>query len=351
MLSKLKSSNVVEILPGLYQFRLPIPIRSLGSVFAYFAFDGKRNLLIDAGWPSKESQEALESSLSSLGFSLDAIETVIVSHLHPDHFGLAEEIRDRAPNSKLVMHKADAAWILNTREEYELFIKEIHDWLKVHGTPKQELAAMYRASIKMLSFFRPPRPTMIAKGGEVIKVGKKWRFEIIHTPGHTIGNICLYDRAGSKVFFSGDHILPTITPNVSLSPRYNSNPLGEYLNSLESLKTLDAALVLPSHEYVFSNLKKRIQEIQDHHLQRLEEVISIVQKQGKLGTSAYDVSKLVHWNSGSWESLGAWEQRAALMETLAHLEYLKRKSRLSETLQGSGTTRKIKYAVSKNILT
>ncbi|MGI0079224.1 MAG: MBL fold metallo-hydrolase [Nitrososphaerales archaeon] len=344
----MKSSKVTEILPGLYQFRLPIPIRSLKSVFAYFAFDGKSNLLIDTGWPSEEAQESLESALSSLGFSLGEIETVIVSHLHPDHFGLAEEIRERAPNSKLVMHKADAEWILNTREEYERFVRELHDWLKVHGTPKQELSAMYSVSIKMLNFFRPPKPTVIANGGEVIKVGQKWRFEIIHTPGHTIGNICLYERGGSKAFFSGDHILPTITPNVSLSPRYNTNPLGDYLSSLESLKTLDAGHVLPSHEYVFSNLKERIQEIQGHHLERLEEVISIVKKQVKAGTSAYNVSKLVHWDSGPWESLSAWEKRAALMETLAHLEYLKRKRRLTETQEGSGTSRKIRYVISKS---
>ena len=334
---------MVEILPGLYQIRLPIPIQSLGSVFAYFVVDGKHSLLIDTGWPGEETREVLESALSSIGFSFGELETVVVSHLHPDHFGLSEEIRNKAPNSKLIMHKADAAWILNTREEYEQFVKELHDWLEVHGTPKNELIAMYKASVEMLNFFRPPKPNVIASGGEIINVGEKWKFEILHTPGHTIGNICLYDRGGSKAFFSGDHILPTITPNVSLSPRYNSNPLGDYLNSLKSLESLDAEMVLPSHEYVFSNLEKRIREIENHHKERLEEAMSILEKESKGRASAYDVAMRLHWNSGSWESLSAWDRRAAIMETLAHLEYLKREGRVSEIEKGVGANRKITY--------
>src|SRR5579864_310146 len=169
-------------MPGLYQIKLPIPIRSLGSVFAYFVFDGENNLLIDTGWQGADSRKALEDAMDVVGFSLSDVETVVVSHLHPDHFGLAEDIKDSAPNSKLIMHRLDAAWILNSREEYERFMKELHDWLGLHGTPKDQLEAMYIASKKMLNFFRPPRPNIVAEGGDIIRVGEKWRFELIHTP-------------------------------------------------------------------------------------------------------------------------------------------------------------------------
>lgn len=337
----LTSVNPKEIVPGLFQIELPIPIESLRSVFAYFAFDGKDNLLIDTGWQGANSKKALEAALEVIGFSLRDIQTVVVSHLHPDHFGLAEDIKDSAPNSKLIMHRSDASWILNSREEYERFMKELHDWLGLHGTPKDQLEAMYLASLKMLSFFRPPKPNIVADGGEIVKVGEKWRFELIHTPGHTAGNICLYDNQ-SKVLFSGDHILPTITPNISLSPRYNGNPLGDYLDSLSHLKSLDAGIVLPSHEHSFSNLRKRIEEIEEHHKARLEETMAIVKRSPK---TAFECAELLSWNSGVWESLSPWERRAALMETLAHLRYLELSGRLLEFEQSEGRSRRIHFRV------
>ena len=215
----MNNENPVEILPGLYQIRLPIPIKSLGSVFAYLAIDGQDNLLIDSGWPGEESLSVLESSLDSIGLTLRDIRRVVVSHLHPDHFGLAAVVRDRAPESKLIMHRSDSEGILNTDEEYRNFIEELHQWLAMHGTPDEELDEMLQASVKMLTYFKPPRPTDVVEGGEILNVGERWKFEIISTPGHTSGNICLYDRSTSHVFFSGDHILPTITPNISLTPR------------------------------------------------------------------------------------------------------------------------------------
>ena len=326
-------------MPGLYQIKLPIPIRSLGSVFAYFVFDGENNLLIDTGWQGADSRKALEDAMDVVGFSLSDVETVVVSHLHPDHFGLAEDIKDSAPNSKLIMHRLDAAWILNSREEYERFMKELHDWLGLHGTPKDQLEAMYIASKKMLNFFRPPRPNIVAEGGDIIRVGEKWRFELIHTPGHTAGNICLYENQ-SKVFFSGDHILPTITPNISLSPRYNGDPLGDSLASLSRLKSLDTGIILPSHEYIFSNLGKRIEEIEEHHKARLDETMDIVKKSP---STAFECAELLRWNSGVWESLSPWDRRAALMETLAHLRYLAVSGRVLEVERSEGSSKQIHF--------
>ncbi len=344
----MKTTEPVEILPGLYQIPIPIPLESLRSVFVYLAVDGKHNLLIDTGWSSKEAREALEQALSSVGLSLSKLENVVVSHLHPDHFGLAEEIRHEAPNSRLIMHEADAAWILNTRNEFEQFMRELHNFLGVHGMPSSELVAVKDASLKMLSFFRPPKPNFIAKGGEILQVGKKWRFQLIHTPGHTIGNLCLYDLSGSKVFFSGDHVLPTITPNISLSPRYNGDPLGDYMDSLKSIEKLDVGPVLPSHEYVFSNLKNRIVEILAHHRERLEEAVSIFDKSSEDSLSAYQVAIGLHWMSGSWDSMSAWERRAALMETLAHLQYLKNRGKLIEVQEGQKDKQRISYSIIKN---
>ncbi len=341
----MKTKSPTEILPGLYQILIPIPIESLHVVFVYLAMDGEHNLLIDSGWSSEEARNTLKEALNSLGLSFEKLENVVVSHLHPDHFGLAEEIRDAAPSSRLIMHKADAEGILKTKNEFELFLRELHEFLGAHGTPISELDEMQGASLKMVSFFRPPNPNFVAKGGEIIKVGNKWRFQIIHTPGHTIGNVCLYDLEGSKTLFSGDHVLPTITPNISLSPRYDSDPLGDYLDSLASLKKFDVGPVLPSHEHVFTNLGKRVDEIVEHHRERLEEVYSIFEMSKNDKLVAYDVAKLIHWKNGTWESIGPWERRAALMETLAHIQYLKYRGRLTELREVRGGELGISFSI------
>ena len=157
----------------------------------------------------------------------------------------------------------------------------------------------------------------------------------------SIGTMCLYDR-GSQILFSGDHVLPTITPNVSLGPRYADDPLGDYLNSLERVNKLQALQVLPSHEYVFTSLQKRVEEIKQHHNERLAEALSIVVANSQ-SVSGYHVASKLHWYSGRWEELGPWERRAAVMETLAHLDYLRRQGKLKMTSELAGSKNLIRF--------
>jgi glyoxylase-like metal-dependent hydrolase (beta-lactamase superfamily II) len=338
----LSSSHPVELLPGLCQIKLKIPIKALGYVYSYLVLGDDDALLIDTGWPSKESFNDLQTSLREVGISSKKIKAIVISHLHPDHFGQAEKIRELAPDSRLLIHQADANHILGSYDDYRIFISRLSEWLSQHGTPERELKAMIKASSEMLSYFRPPKPTGTLVGGEIIKVGRSWNFKVVPTPGHTIGTICLYDMK-SRVLFSGDHVLPTITPNVSLGPFYQGDPLRDYLNSLDRVSQLEVELVLPSHEYVFSNLQKRVQEIKLHHDERLNEALQILRRHTAI--SAYDVASRLKWYSGPWNSLGDWERRAAVMETLAHLEYLRKEGRIIQINDTSYRRSIIKFAI------
>lgn len=128
-------------------------------------------------------------------------------------------------------------------------------------------------------------------------------------------------------------MLPTITPNISLTPNYDGDPLGDYLASIKAIGRLSpVSKVLPSHEFVFENLRKRLVEIKRHHKERLEDALHALNS-GK-AISAYEVASKLHWYTGSWEKLSAWEKRAALMETLAHLEYLTRRNQVTKSTSG-----------------
>jgi len=114
--------------------------------------------------------------------------------------------------------------------------------------------------------------------------------------------------------------LPTITPNISFNPQSSPNPLADYFAGLEKIKKLEVNLVLPAHEFAFSNLAERIREIEEHHQRRLTEILDLLAGEPK---TAYAIATKVKWDSGPWETLGSWDRRAALMETLAHLEFLR----------------------------
>jgi glyoxylase-like metal-dependent hydrolase (beta-lactamase superfamily II) len=156
---------------------------------------------------------------------------------------------------------------------------------------------------------------------------------VVWTPGHSPGHICLYD-AQRKVFFSGDHILPVITPNISLRLPSAGNPLGDFINSLNKVKNLDVRLVLPAHEQIFTNLSTRVEEIIEHHRQRTGEILSTLNARPK---TAYEVSAEIIWmpefGGVKFQDLAVWDRRMAVSETLAHLEALRIEGIISQFSQ------------------
>ena len=333
-------SDVEELVPGLYKITLPLPMKGLDSVFVYLFRDGDENLLVDTGWNDETSYDHLKDAFTQINFKIPDLKTIIISHLHPDHIGLATQLRKEAPKSKLAMSQRDALDLVYSPEAYGVLLERMGSFLAMHGTPEEDLKQiMSRARSFEKRFASISKPETLLRGGEKLAVGK-WKIEVIPTPGHTKGNICLYDSS-ANILFSGDHVLPTITPNVSLSPLYEGDPLGDYLRSLRNMKKFDPVKILPSHEYVFEHLGKRIAELEKHHEERLAEVMQALDVEEKSG---YEVAEELTWNIGSFEKLSAWQKRAAITETLAHLEYLKRNNKVFEFHEGVAVKETVRYA-------
>jgi glyoxylase-like metal-dependent hydrolase (beta-lactamase superfamily II) len=175
----------------------------------------------------------------------------------------------------------------------------------------------------------PVFPDAILHGGETISTGM-FTFEVMWTPGHSPGHVCLYEPA-QKVLIAGDHILPTITPNISLHPQSVDNPLGRYIDSLNRMKTLDVRLILPGHDKPFTNLVPRIDEILRHHEQRNREILAAVRDEPK---TAFQIAMEVTWGvSARWQDLPNFHKRMAIFETLAHLEWITAGGRIEKLSQ------------------
>jgi glyoxylase-like metal-dependent hydrolase (beta-lactamase superfamily II) len=129
--------------------------------------------------------------------------------------------------------------------------------------------------------------------------------------------MCFLERT-QRIILTGDHVLPSITPNVGLHPQQMGNPLGDYIASLQRLEPLEVDDVLPAHEHSFKDLQGRLKEIVEHHEERLNEMLAVV---GDGQATAYDVASGIVWTIGTYDKFSPWMRRAALSETLAHLEY------------------------------
>jgi glyoxylase-like metal-dependent hydrolase (beta-lactamase superfamily II) len=127
------------------------------------------------------------------------------------------------------------------------------------------------------------------------------------------------------LLLSGDHVLPTISPNVGLWPGSDADPLGDYIRSLELLRGLDVKHVYPAHEYDFADLNARLDELEVHHDARLQEIIDAMQAGA---TTAYEIARGVKWAIGHFDKFDYGTQRAAMSETLSHLRHLNREGRV-----------------------
>ncbi len=313
---------MTEVTPGIYQLELPLPPgSSIKYVNAYLVQGDNEYLLIDTGWNTEEVFEALKGQLAEIGVGFKDITQIVVTHIHPDHYGLAGRLKQLSP-ANIALHHLEGKLIGSRYIDMERLLQQIKQWLHINGVAVNELPELQTASLGMEKFVAPTSPDVIFRGGETVAIGSL-NFQVIWTPGHSPGHISLYEPT-QKILVSGDHILPTITPNIGLHPQSSSNPLADYLNSLNRLKQLDVALILPGHENPFNGLEARIEGLIQHHKQRNAEILEALAAKSK---TAYQVSTGITWMSDidgvGWHSLSPRNKRLALLETVAHLESMR----------------------------
>ena len=310
---------MTEVTPGIHWLKLPITIRdtSLTHVNAYLVQGDDGYLLVDAGWNTSEAFDSLQKQLAEIGAEIKDISQIVVTHIHPDHYGLVGRLKQLS-NAKFALHDVEKGFIASRYINTDKLLEQTARWLNINGVPPDELTHIRDATVGLEQFVAPAYPDVTLHGDETISTGM-FTFQVLWTPGHSAGHICLYEPE-KKVLISGDHVLPKITPNISRHPQSTENPLGRYLNSLKDLKKLDVALVLPGHESPFVGLKPRIDELIQHHEQRNLEILATTKGEPK---TAYQIVKELTWGGGTgWQDMPFFHKRLAIFETLAHLELM-----------------------------
>lgn len=324
---------MTEVIPGIHQLQLPLPNISPGYVNTYLVQGDNGCLLIDTGWDTEEAFGSLKKQLAEIGIDFRDISQIVITHLHPDHYGMADRLKQLS-QAKIALHYLEKDFIESRYINMDELLQQIAQWLHINGVPADELHELQTASTGMIRFVAPAMPDVTLHGGEIISTGY-FSFQVLWAPGHSPGHIVLYEP-NRKILISGDHILPTITSNISLHPQSGSNPLDDYLSSLNMVKQLDVNLILPGHEHPFTGLQQRIEELTQHHEQRKSEILEVIKAKPK---TAYQISRVMTWMSdisgAGWDDLAPWDKRMAVLETLSHLESMKVSGKIDRFLRDS----------------
>jgi glyoxylase-like metal-dependent hydrolase (beta-lactamase superfamily II) len=292
-----------------------MPSSSLRYVFVYVFETDAGPYIVDAGWNTDDAYDALCDGLRQAGTSVTDVQGVLVTHIHPDHYGLAGRVRE-ASGAWVALHPADADLIPERYDDPTDLLTRVSAYLRRMGAPEDEVSTLTNASMPVRPYVDAVRPDVLFEDGDRPKV-PGWDLTAIWTPGHSPGHLCFWEP-GNRLMLSGDHVLPRITPNIPYHPQAGSNPLGDFIESLDKVAAYDADEVLPAHEHRFVGLSERVEQLKAHHESRFGEVIAAIEDGV---TTAWGIAERMHW-SRSWERIDGFMRRAAVGEAMAHLRAL-----------------------------
>ncbi|HLZ22475.1 MAG TPA: MBL fold metallo-hydrolase [Ktedonobacterales bacterium] len=305
-----------EIETGLWRIPVPLPF-ALRSANIYLLDNGAAGwAIVDSGFGLPADEAALRAGLAHADVSLDAITTIFLTHAHPDHIGLSGTIQAASGAPVYMLAREDQrmydVWSADADPSFEA----VTAMYAANCLPPDEVASSATATARVRRILRLPRRNTVhlLEDGETLRLGG-FTYTAIWTPGHSDYHMCLL--RDDNVFIAGDHILPSITPNIGLYPHSRPDPLRDYFNAIQRVRDLPTRTVLPGHGRPFSALAERVDALRIHHEERGAAVLDVV-RQHPTGISAYALASIIF--GGRLRTSD--DRRFALVEMLAHLEYL-----------------------------
>jgi glyoxylase-like metal-dependent hydrolase (beta-lactamase superfamily II) len=315
---------------GIRVLTIPLPgFPDLISSNMFVLGDGPVTL-IDSAPKFPGSCFTMEKQLTDAGLAWRDVERIIITHGHIDHFGLVGTIREAAGHDIPCHIHEDDLWRLSGAYlKSGMWNEDADRFYARAGMPPESVERMRRRSHFFKNLCDPVDDAVPMKDGETFH-GPGFELSVIHTPGHSPGCCCLYERT-RRVLFSGDHLLRHITPNpfheVNRSrlkdPSYKS--LKAYLASLDRLEGLAVDHIFPSHGESFADLDSLIASYRRHHAERTEKVYRCLER------GEFTMFRLMEAMFPDIDEMDAF---LAVSEVLVHLEILLENGRARCTDEG-----------------
>jgi glyoxylase-like metal-dependent hydrolase (beta-lactamase superfamily II) len=295
---------------GVVQVFLPLPFKpTIVNVYLVRAGDGWT--LVDTGMHTGDSRRAMDAALAEHGIAPTDVTRIVCTHHHIDHYGTSGPYRDLT-HAQVLLHPLEAEKAAGSATA----TGENDAWNARLGVPDvPPHKRMPSPSLAFGTVYSPAIPDALLADGDEIPLGDGRRFDVVWTPGHTPGHCCLLLQPDG-ILFVGDHLLPKITPHVGVYPGGPENPLGDFLNSHEKIKRLDARLVCPAHGGVYEDHRRRASQLIDFHRVRKMTMHDAIRKRP---LTPYEVALEAFAISPE----NRFQVMAATSETLAHLELLR----------------------------
>lgn len=315
-----------EVADGIFWVRLPLPFR-LNHVNIWLLKEDNGWTVVDTGCAT-EQLFAIWKTLLATVMQGQPIRRVVSTHGHVDHIGLSGWLVERF-GAEFVSTFGEWCWArLAHMHEVPGARKAYFQHLTRHGI-KADLANEMvgkRGGYIDLATTIPDTMTEIRDGGRIRLGNRDW--EVFVTPGHSFEHASFLDRQ-SGIWISGDHLLPKISPVIAVYELLpDADPLGDYLSSFERFANFAAdMLVLPSHGLPYRGVHDRIDELRQHHAERLEAAVRFLHSP----KTSFELVRDMFPHVDDVEGVGF-----AFGETVAHINYLVARDWVEKTAQNDG---------------
>ncbi len=304
---------------------LPLPLPGLSAVNCYAIIGDDDISLVDPGWSTPESEAALHAALEDLGASLGDVGRCLITHHHWDHIALAARWQ-RDHGTPFLLGREERLSLEAFARTGRPYAEQMAQ-LRRAGAPEIATAVEavawepYEAGIEVGA-----ADTWLVDGDEIDCGGHS--ILAISTPGHTRGHVVFHDPE-ADLLFTGDHILPRITPAIGLEAAPERLPLGSYMDSLRLFVERPDGRMLPAHGAVADSTRTRAEELLDHHRDRLDLVADLV---GRGWSTGAEVARQMTWtrHDRTIDELPPVHGLTAVVEVVSHLDVLAAQGRLSK---------------------
>ena len=310
--------RTLEIAPGVrwVRMRLPFALDHINLWLLRDEIDGRAGwTIVDCGITDDSTREAWEQVF---GRELEGLPVlrVIVTHMHPDHIGLAHWLTERWQCRMWISATDFNAATLASTATTGFGGASAALFMAGHGLTDPEAIEKIKARTNYYASMVPHVPARFRRllDRDVIRIGgHDWVCHVGY--GHAPEHMSLH-CASLALLISGDMVLPRISTNVSvvdLEPE--ANPLPLYLASIERMRMLPAdTLVLPSHGKPFRGLHQRIDQLRSHHDERFADLMAACEGAPR---SAADLLSVLFKRK-----LDLHQTTFAMGESIAHLNAL-----------------------------
>lgn len=291
---------------GVWSIPVPLHDSPIASVNLYALEHADGLLLVDAGYDDDRCWAVVEDALEPIG-GVASVTSVVLTHNHPDHVGLAGRVR-AASGASVAIHRLDAL----AAPEAVPFLTQLATELALAGVPEATAAEMVEASRRLARHSSELRADRYIAPGEVIGDGGL-RLEVVGTPGHSRGHVGLLDR-DRGLFFGGDLLLDGGELQLGLVALDDDDPARDLEASLAHLQTLPVRLVLPGHWATISDPAPRAAAAIAALAARVREACRAVEE--RPGSTPWEIAADVEWGR-PWEAMGVTARRFAVMQSIA----------------------------------